>query len=85
MHKTRDQASSDIHLHSDLSCCIGSTWALVGGDIARKNVLHCYTYGTLVHFGVHTGIVLSPSDEGFLLACIDHLFENPPAGSELLI
>ena len=63
-----DQALSGIHLHIDLCCCIGNTWALAGSEIAKHNVLSCYTYSTQFHFGVLTWVILSPSDEDFPLA-----------------
>ena len=77
------QALSGIHLHSELSCCIGNTLSLVGSDIAKDNVLYCYNYGIQVHFSVLIGFFLSPSDESFPLAYIDHRFEDPSGRPEL--
>ena len=78
-----DQVLSGIHLHNDLSCCIGNTWALAGSDIAKHKVLSCYTCSTRVLFSVLTGAVLSPSNGGFPLAYVDPRFESPSARSEL--
>ena len=57
--KQAHQALSGIHLHGELSCCIDNTWALVGSDIAKENVLYCYNYGIQVHFSVLTGFFVA--------------------------
>ena len=72
-----------VPVHSDLSCCIDNTWVLAGSDIAKHDFLSCHTYSTQVHFGVLTGVVLSPSNGNSLLVCIDPGFENPSAHFEL--